>query len=100
MVLLRAENTALREANHILSRRRRTKKRRLQEGGSLTIGEAQDLQTRMNPRSQLQVVLEQSGDRTSPSVTPRRRCRLCGEAGHNIRTCQNKEEIDSEFDSS
>ena len=40
VVLLRAENTALREANHILSRRRRTKKRRLQEGGSLTIGEA------------------------------------------------------------
>ena len=70
MVLLRAENTALREANHILSRRRRTKKRRLQEGGSLTIGEAQDLQTCTNPRLQLQVVLEQSSNRTSLSMTP------------------------------
>ena len=45
--------TVLRETNHILSWRRRTKKRRLQEGGSLTIREAQDLQTCMNPRLQL-----------------------------------------------
>ena len=84
MVLLRAENTTLQEANHILSRRRCTKKRRLQERGSLIIREAQDLQTCTNPRSQLQVVLEQSSDRTSLSVTPRRRCRLCSKASHNI----------------
>jgi len=99
VALLQVENVALREANHVLSRRRRTKKRRLQEGGSLTIRESQDLQVRTNPQSQLQVVIEQNGDRTNLSATPRRRCRLCGEAGHNVRTCQNREEIDSELNS-
>jgi predicted XRE-type DNA-binding protein len=96
LVILRAEVTSLREANHTLSRRRRTKKRRLQEGGSLTIGESQDLQARTNPRAQLQASPEQNSNSTDISVVPRRRCGLCGEAGHNVRTCQNKEEIDSE----
>ena len=99
LVILRAEVISLREANHTLSRRRRTKKRRLQEGGSLTIGESQDLQVRTNPRSQLQVIIKQNGDRLTLSPTQRQCCTGCGEAGHNIRTCQNKEEIGSKLDS-
>jgi DDE superfamily endonuclease/Tc5 transposase DNA-binding domain len=99
LALLRAENTALRTANHELSRRRRTKKRRLQEGGSLTIEDAQALRDCTNPRSQLQVLTEQSSDRTSLSPKPRRRCTKCGEHGHNIRTCSNREEIAKDSDS-
>jgi len=44
ITLLQEENLALRKANNKLSRRRRTKKRRLQHRGSLTVGEAQALQ--------------------------------------------------------
>jgi hypothetical protein len=70
LALLRAENTALREANDKLSRRRRTKKRRLQEGGSLTLQDAQGLRAQIGPQSQLQVVIEQSTDRTVTSLQP------------------------------
>jgi hypothetical protein len=99
VALLRAENTALRTANDQLSRRRRTKKRRLQEGGSLTLQDAQGLGVRTNPLSQLQVVIQQSSDRTAVSPTPRRRCTGCGEFGHNVRTCQNRKEILEDSDS-
>lgn len=88
IALLRAENAALRDANNRLSRRRRTKKRRLQEGGSLTL---QDLQAQNNPQSQLQVVIGQSSDYANPNPPPSRRCKKCGEHGHNVRTCQNRE---------
>jgi hypothetical protein len=40
---LRSENQILRQENEILSRRRRRKKKRLRDGGSLTLGEGQDL---------------------------------------------------------
>ena len=96
---MRAENTTLQAINNELSRRRRTKKRRLQEGGSLTLQDAQELGVQINPRSQIEVVTEQSGDRTNPSPAPRRRCGLCGEHGHNVRTCQNGEEIPKDSDS-
>ena len=41
--LLREEVALLRETNHILSKRRRAKNKRLQEGGTLTIQKGQDL---------------------------------------------------------
>lgn len=41
--LLRAEVKTLREANTGLAKRRNAKKSRLQEGGTLEVGEAQDL---------------------------------------------------------
>jgi hypothetical protein len=99
LALLRAENTALRAANNKLSRRRRTKKRRLQEGGSLTLQDAQELGVQINPRSRVEVIREQSGDCTNLSPVSRRRCGLCGESGHNVRTCQKGEEIPEDSDS-
>ncbi|CAG8971612.1 hypothetical protein HYALB_00008005 [Hymenoscyphus albidus] len=99
VALLRAENATLRTANDQLSRRRRTKKRRLQEGGSLTLQDAQDLGVLSNVDSQEQVVLVENSNCTSPSLVPRRRCGLCGKHGHNIRTCQKGEEICEDSDS-
>ena len=43
LAILRAENTVLRAANYELSRRCCTKKRRLQEGGLLTLQDVQGL---------------------------------------------------------
>ncbi|KAI1440789.1 hypothetical protein F5Y02DRAFT_401636 [Annulohypoxylon stygium] len=43
MVLLQAEVQDLREANQALSKRRKAKKRRVRQGGSLTLQEGQDL---------------------------------------------------------
>lgn len=44
MALLQSEVMILREENAILSRRQKTSKTRLQQGGSMTLGEGQDLQ--------------------------------------------------------
>jgi hypothetical protein len=99
IALLRAENASLREANDRLSRRRRTKKRRLQEGGSLTLQDAQGLGVLDVGRSQLQVVIQQSGHRTNLDLTPRRCCTRCNKTGHNVRTCPDKVEIDKDSDS-
>jgi hypothetical protein len=96
IALLRAENASLREANDRLSRRRRTKKRRLQEGGSLTLQDAQGLGVLDVGRSQLQVVIQQSGHRTNLDLTPRRCCTRCNKTGHNVRTCPDKVEIDED----
>jgi membrane protein involved in colicin uptake len=44
MTLMEAEMKELRQANEELSKRRRAKKTRLRQGGSLTLQEAQNLQ--------------------------------------------------------
>jgi hypothetical protein len=43
IALLKSEVTTLREENALLSRRRRAKRTRLREGGSMTLAEGQDL---------------------------------------------------------
>ncbi|KAJ0124110.1 Uncharacterized protein HZ326_31474, partial [Fusarium oxysporum f. sp. albedinis] len=56
--LLRAGLREVREANEILSRRRRAKRIRLQKGGMMTVGEARDLIDQMDV--DMQVVAESS----------------------------------------
>jgi FtsZ-binding cell division protein ZapB len=86
--LLEAENRELREANNILSRRRRAKRTRLQNRGSLTIQEGQDSIDQMDVSTQVLAESSRSGGR-GRSVGPGvRRCGVCGKTGHNARTCQ------------
>jgi hypothetical protein len=87
-VLLRSEIRNLREANEILSRRRRAKRTRLQKGGVMTVQEASQVIDQMDINTQ--VVAESSrssgqGRSARPGV---RHCSVCGKAGHNARTCQ------------
>lgn len=99
LALLEGEVTALRAANEVLSRRRRTKKKRLQDGGSLSLQDGQDLQAQNEVEQQLQDETRQNGGRTRRAETRRRRCRTCGEPGHNARTCQNDIDTSGEEDS-
>ena len=86
--LLRAENQDLRQANEILSRRRRAKRTRLQNRGKMTIGEGQDLIDQIDIDTQVVAELSKSGGQGS-SARPRiRHCGTCGKTGHNARTCQ------------
>jgi hypothetical protein len=89
LTLLREENAALRKANDLLSRRRRTKKRRLQEGGVLTVEAVQDSEAQREANIQLQADLRESRGRTKQTEPQKRCCRCCGQTGHNIRTCPN-----------
>ena len=75
LALLEGEIATLREANHQLSRRRRTKRTRLQ--AARDVGKQVDRKNR------------QGGRRTRRKETRVRRCRACGKPGHNARTCQN-----------
>jgi hypothetical protein len=88
MALLSAEVQNLRQANEILSRRRRVKRTRLQNRGSMTIQEGQYLIDQMDVDMQVLAESSRSGGQGS-SARPRvRRCGTCGKTGHNARTCQ------------
>jgi predicted nucleic acid-binding Zn-ribbon protein len=54
LALLKAENQTLQQANEALSKRRRAKKKRLQQGGSLSQQEAEDLQDEKDVVQQVQ----------------------------------------------
>jgi hypothetical protein len=88
VALLTAEVRDLREANEILSRRRRAKRTRLQKGGVMTVDQAREAIDQMDVDAQ--VVGESSrSDSRGRSVGPGvRRCSVCGKPGHNARTCQ------------
>lgn len=82
--LLKAEVKALQEANQAKKRKERKRKRRIYQGGSLTIEEGKEL-----VRS-TQTQEEEGSDtvRGQRLKAKRRRCGLCNQVGHNARTCE------------
>jgi DDE superfamily endonuclease/helix-turn-helix, Psq domain len=100
MALLRAENEQLREANALLSKRRRAKKTRLRLRGSMTIAEGQALQDQNDVEEQIKQEDRQTRGRKPRDETKGRRCGVCGKTGHNARTCQVVIETSNEEDSS
>ena len=99
IVLLRSENRILREENAVLSRRRRAKKTRLRQGGSMTIGEGQDLQAQKEIDVQIEQETQQSSGRKPRTEMKQRRCGACGNPGHNARTCHIVVEMSEEGNS-
>jgi hypothetical protein len=88
LALLKAENQNLRQANEVLSKRRRARKTRLRQGGSLSQQEAQDLQDERDVMQQVEQETKASSGRKPREETRARRCGKCSETGHNARTCQ------------
>ncbi|KAM5527127.1 transposase [Fusarium oxysporum f. sp. phaseoli] len=88
VTLLRNELRNLRDANEILSRRRRAKRTRLQKGGAITIQEASQVIDQIDVDMQVVAELSRSGGRGRSERPGGRRCGVCGKAGHNARTCQ------------
>lgn len=82
------EVSRLQETNHILSKRRRTKNKQLQHGGSLTIAKSNALRAEKEGDGE---VVEEEGEGSRPAKRARagpRRCGICGNTGHNARTCK------------
>jgi len=98
MLFLREENKELREANDRLSKRRRTKKTRLQEGGILTLEDATGLNEQKELTEQIKQETRARSTRAPRTETRARRCGVCKETGHNARTCRNVEETSGEED--
>jgi hypothetical protein len=90
MALLRMEVRDLRDANHILSRRRREKKTRLRNGGTIIVEEGQALIDQKDIDSQVAAEWSRRGGQARSVQLGLRHCSACGKAGHNSRTCQAK----------
>ena len=97
--LLKKEVASLRETNHILSKRRKTKNKRLQEGGTLTVQEGQDLLAEKEGGGKQSQLPAAGGSRRKRVETKGRKCSIFGKSGHNARTCQEVEETSSEEES-
>jgi hypothetical protein len=88
VTLLQKEASDLRQANEALSKRRRAKKIQIRKGGSLTVSDAQDLISQREVDAQISRDARRNGGERKPRTEGVRRCRNCGKAGHNARTCQ------------
>lgn len=95
LTLMEAEVRELQEANVALGKRRRAKKIRLQDGGSISVSESRRILAEKG------IVDEQSGEEGENGGPSKRRrtggrlCGICRKGGHNMRTCPEAEEIDS-----
>ena len=98
VVLLEEEVKSLRQANEALSKWRRAKKKRVRQGGALSVGEAQDLLAQKDIDEQVAQEMRQGGGRLKRATATVRRCGTCGKPGHNARICVKDE--DSSGDSS
>ena len=98
-ILLKKEVALLRETNHILNKRRKTKNKRLQKGGTLTVKKGQDLLTEKEGGGEQSQLPAAGGGRRKRVETTGRKCSICGKSGHNARTCQEVEETSSEEES-
>ena len=100
LALLQSEVQILRQANEELSKRRRAKKTRLRQGGSLSQQDAQGLQDDRDLAQQVKQETQANSSRKPREETHSRRCGNCHMTGHNARTCQTmivtSEEEDSE----
>ena len=99
LALFKVENRTLREANTNLAKRRRAKKTRVRQGGTLSIGEGQDLLDQKDVNTQLGDETRASSSRVRRAQPRERRCGICGNTGHNARTCEMDIETSGESDS-
>ena len=86
----------MQEANQAKERRKRKQRKRIVQGGSLTVQEGEQLIE--NGAIQAQIQNEVAGRivQSDGSAGKQQRCRNCNQFGHNIRTC--KEIEDSIYD--
>ncbi|KFZ18419.1 hypothetical protein V501_01228, partial [Pseudogymnoascus sp. VKM F-4519 (FW-2642)] len=69
-------------------KRRRAKQARLQQGGSLSFQEAEDLIAENEVDKQIKEETSRGSRRTEVAEPRTRRCGICSNTGHNARTCQ------------
>jgi hypothetical protein len=82
--LLEARIAQLKQANKAASERKKRKKKQIQEGGTLSQAEAEELLKEIDAKAETQEGSAQVGS----SSKVKQRCTMCGKTGHNKRTCQ------------
>ena len=91
-VLLKAEVKALQVANEQKKRRERKRKRRIMQGGSLSVRDAEDILQSAEVDAQVRTEVASETARQMGSTGRQRRCGVCGNIGHNARTCERRQE--------
>ena len=86
--LVKAEVQDLRQANEILSRRRRAKRTRLQKREVMTVEKGRQAIAQLDVDAQVAVESSRSGGQGRSAQPRERHCGVCGKPGHNARTCQ------------
>jgi hypothetical protein len=99
VALLKDRVETLEKANHALSKRRRAKRTRIHQGGSLTVQDAQDVLDQRSADEQVQQEMRHHGGPGRGAPGRERRCGACGKTGHNARTCQKDEEMSNVYSS-
>ena len=97
--LLENRVAELEKTNHMLSKRRRTKNKRLQPGGTLTVQEGLEIQVEKEGSRLMEQGNGSSNSRPKRAEARVRRCGICGNPGHNARTCTIEVETSDEEDS-
>jgi hypothetical protein len=99
ITLLSAEIYTLRTANKTLSKRRKTKKTRVRQGGTLIVEDAQDIIIQKDIDKQVQRNIHAAGGSRGKGQPFGRRYRTYGKTSHNTRTYQEDIDISSASDS-
>jgi hypothetical protein len=99
VTLLQAEVRTLQEANEALSKRRRAKRTRLQDGGAISGSQAREIMAEKGVVEEEGRVEEENEGSSKRRRTGSRLCGICRKPGHNARTCPEAREIDSSSDS-
>ena len=95
MTLIHERVRSLEKANQALTKRRRAKHTCIQAGDVLIIEDAQCLMAQKEKNKGVGSKRSAEGGASEAGPSAVRRCGRCGEAGHNIRTCQEVEKVTS-----
>jgi len=87
IVLVEACVRELEDANVVLSKRRKAKRRYIQTGGPLTVQDVAVILDDKDIQEQLEEEIRDMSGRTRRTVAGLRHCSTCGKIGHNARTC-------------
>lgn len=99
MTLLSVKVHTFRAANKALSKRYRTKKARIRQGGVLIVENRQDIIAQKDVDEQVRRDICAAKGSRKEGQSSGRHCGICGKAGHNARTCQGAVDIISLSDS-
>jgi len=88
-VLMRERIARLEKANEAATSRKQRKKKRIQQRGTLTKAETEEIIAQMDVEQQLEVEMRQGKARSRARRQASARCSRCRQAGHNSRTCKN-----------
>ena len=90
---------SLEKSNEALSKRRRAKRTRVQDGGVLSVQAGQELLAQKATNTRRGGEQGELGGQEKGGAATQRRCGNCGKPGHNTRTCQKDVELSRESNS-